>query len=70
MSKHLADQRQTSTGGRVKAFMKIARRPDPAERPHEAQWHRPHHELTKDSTGASSAARLQQFLRIARGRLS
>lgn len=53
MTKHLADKREASTGGRVKAFLKLAR-------PGRATWHRSH--------TPSGSARLQQFLRIARGR--
>lgn len=53
MTKHLADKRKPSTGGRVKHFMRLAR---------EARetWHR-----SEAKTGSS---RLAQFLRIARGR--
>jgi hypothetical protein len=55
MTKHVADQRKTSTGGRVKHFLRLAR----AER---ATWHKPR--------PAAGASRLAQFLRIARGRLA
>ena len=53
MTKHLADKRKVSTGARVKAFLRIARE----ER---GTWHRQH--------AAAGPGRLQQFLRIARGR--
>lgn len=53
MSRHLADKRTPSTGGRLRAFLRLAR----AGRD---TWHRPH--------TASGGGRLQQFLRIARGR--
>ncbi|MGA0539743.1 hypothetical protein [Neotabrizicola sp. VNH66] len=53
MSRHLADKRQTTSGGRVKAFLRIAREG-------RETWHRPRK--------AAGASRLAQFLRIARGR--
>lgn len=53
MTKHVADKRQSSTGGRLRAFLRI-------ERAGRETWHRPH---TPSGTG-----RLKQFLRIARGR--
>ena len=53
MSKHLADHRKTSTGGRVRHFLRLAR----GER---GPWHRAH--------AQPGPARLVQFLRIARGR--
>lgn len=53
MSKHLADHRTGTTGGRVKHFLRLAR----AGR---ETWHRPR--------GALGTSRLVQFLRIARGR--
>jgi hypothetical protein len=53
MGRHLADHRTTTTGGRVKHFLRLAR----AER---GPWHRPH--------AAPGQTRLIQFLRIARGR--
>jgi hypothetical protein len=53
MTKHLADHRQSSTGARVKHFLRLARRP-------RETWHR--------SRPGSGATRLVQFLRIARGR--
>ena len=52
MSKHLADRRAPSKGGRVRAFMKIARTMREG-------WHR--------TEGAPSNRRLVEFLRIARG---
>ena len=56
MSKHLADKRQPSSGGRVKAFMQLARAP-------RGTWHK----SRGDSSGLS---RLRAFLRIARGQTS
>lgn len=53
MSRHLADHRAGTTGGRVKHFMRLARTP-------RETWQRPR--------GASGVARLIQFLRIERGR--
>jgi hypothetical protein len=53
MSKHLADRRKPSTGGRLKHFLRLAKAP-------RESWHRPH--------TASGQSRLTQFLRIARGR--
>jgi hypothetical protein len=53
MSKHLADHRAATTGGRVKHFLRLAR----AGR---ETWVRPR--------GAAGNSRLVQFLRIARGR--
>lgn len=53
MSKHLADHRAATTGGRVKHFLRLAR----AGR---ETWHR--------TRGTAGASRLVQFLRIARGR--
>ncbi len=53
MSKHLADHRKATTGGRVKHFLRLAR----AAR---ETWHRPR--------GAAGKSRLVQFLRIERGR--
>jgi hypothetical protein len=53
MSRHLADQRKPSTGGRLKAFLRIARGA-------RATWHRSH--------TASGTSRLKHFLRIERGR--
>lgn len=53
MSKHLADHRAATTGGRVKHFLRLAR----AGR---ETWHA--------SRKAAGPSRLVQFLRIARGR--
>lgn len=53
MTKHLADHRAATTGGRVKHFLRLAR----ASR---ETWVRPR--------GAAGNSRLVQFLRIARGR--
>jgi hypothetical protein len=53
MSKHLADRRSLTEGGRTRHFMRLARmRRD--------TWHRPHE---KPGIG-----RMMHFLRIARGR--
>ncbi|MCB5408837.1 hypothetical protein [Pseudogemmobacter faecipullorum] len=53
MTKHLADKRKPTTGGRTRAFMQIARSA-------RETFHKP-----RESAGPS---RLLQFLRIARGR--
>jgi hypothetical protein len=53
MSRHLADHRSRSTGGRVKHFLRLARNP-------RETWLRPR--------GKAGAGRLVQFLRIERGR--
>jgi hypothetical protein len=53
MSRHLADHRATSTGSRIKQFLRLARTP---------------RETWKRTRGASGAQRVVQFLRIARGR--
>ena len=53
MTRHIADKRSPSTGGRVKHFLRIARTP-------RETWHRPH--------AKPGSTRLAQFLRIARGR--
>ena len=53
MSRHLADHRSRTTGGRVKHFLRLARTP-------RETWQRPR--------GAVGTSRLVQFLRIARGR--
>ncbi len=53
MSKHLADKRAPSTGGRLKAFLRIAREEG------RTGWHRPHQ--------PAGVTRLKQFLRIERG---
>lgn len=52
MAKHIADKRATTTGGRVKHFLRLSRQPRDT-------WHRPH--------AAAGSSRLVQFLRIARG---
>ncbi|SNX69752.1 hypothetical protein SAMN05878503_104199 [Cereibacter ovatus] len=54
MSRHLADKRTPSDGGRVKNFMRLARNP-------REMWHR-------DETPPATNRRLVEFLRIARGR--
>ncbi len=53
MSRHLADHRSQSTGARVQQFLRLART-------QRRTWHRKHE--------PAGAARLIQFLRIARGR--
>ncbi|MBL9060969.1 hypothetical protein [Tabrizicola sp.] len=53
MSRHLADHRTRTTGGRVKHFLRLARTP-------RETWQR--------SRGSSGSTRLIQFLRIERGR--
>jgi hypothetical protein len=53
MSRHPADHRKATTGGRTRHFLRLAR----ARR---ETWHR--------SRNGAGATRLQQFLRIARGR--
>ena len=53
MSRHLADHRKVTTGGRVRHFLRLSRTP-------RETWHR--------SRDGASATRLTQFLRIARGR--
>lgn len=53
MTKHLADHRKASTGARVKEFLRLSRA-------HRETWHK--------SRSSAGAARLVQFLRIARGR--
>lgn len=55
MTRHIADHRTASNGGRVKHFLRLAR----AER---APWHRPH--------AKPGSSRLVHFLRIARGKLA
>jgi len=52
MTKHLADRRAPSKGGRVRAFMKLARSLREG-------WHR--------TEAAPSNRRVVEFLRIARG---
>ena len=53
MSRHLADHRKATTGGRMKHFLRLSRAP-------RETWHRPR--------AGAGKARLTQFLRIARGR--
>ncbi|MBJ2152222.1 hypothetical protein M3484_13840 [Pseudomonas sp. GX19020] len=57
MSRHLADKRTATTGARVKAFLNIARSKGETGRD---TFHKP-----REGAGP---ARMQQFLRIARGR--
>ena len=52
MTKHLADHRKESTGGRLKHFLRLARSS-------RETWHRPR--------GEAGKTRLVQFLRIERG---
>ena len=52
MSKHLADHRKATTGGRVKHFLRLARMS-------RETWRRPR--------GEAGTSRLVQFLRIDRG---
>jgi hypothetical protein len=54
MSRHVADKRRPSNGGRVKHFLRI-------ERGHTEQWHR-------SEAKPVGARRPVEFLRIARGR--
>ena len=53
MSRHLADHRTQTTGGRLKHFLRLARTP-------RETWARPR--------GKAGNSRLIQFLRIERGR--
>jgi hypothetical protein len=53
MSRHLADHRTPTSGVRLKHFLRLARSP-------RETWHR--------SRKGAGAARVAQFLRIARGR--
>lgn len=53
MSRHLADHRTRTSGGRLKHFLRLARTP-------RETWQRPR--------GTSGSTRLVQFLRIERGR--
>ncbi len=55
MSRHLADHRVPSKGGRVKHFLRLAKAP-------RETWHQ--------SRAGAGKARLAQFLRITRGRTS
>ena len=55
MTRHLADHRKPTAGGRVKHFLRLARSP-------RETWH--------TSRPVAGPARLRQFLRIARGRLA
>ncbi len=59
MTKHLADHRTAPTGGRVKAFLTIAR--DRSETVWRGLWQRPFDR-------ASSNQRLVQYVRIEKGR--
>jgi hypothetical protein len=62
MTKHLADRRTPTDGGRLVAFAMIARRSD-TEGGHPAAQ-----ALVRRARGGGAAQRLAQFLRIARGR--
>lgn len=59
MSKHLADHRNPSTGGRVKAFLTIAR--DRSETAWRGLWQRPYDRATENQ-------RLVQYVRIEKER--
>ena len=59
MTKHLADHRTAPTGGRVKAFVSIAR--DRSETVWRALWQRPFDR-------AEDNQRLVQYVRIEKGR--
>ncbi len=59
MTKHLADHRATSTGGRVKAFVRIAR--DRSQTAWRGLWQRP-------VVRAEDNQRLVQYVRIEKGR--
>lgn len=59
MTKHLADHREASNGGRVKHFLRLAR--DRSETTWQRVWQRPL-ERTEDNR------RLVEYLRIERGR--
>jgi hypothetical protein len=60
MSKHLADKRQSSTGARLRQFLRLARE---SGRLWEPLWRHPDRE-------ARDNRRMQAFLRIARGHRS
>jgi hypothetical protein len=53
MTKHLADHRMASSGGKLRHFLQLSRTA-------RATWHRPR--------SAAGKARVVQFLRIERGR--
>lgn len=59
MTKHVADKRASSDGGRLRAFLRIAR--GEGDRLWLALWRRPRPVLAE-------ARRTQEFLRIERGR--
>lgn len=59
MTKHLADRRAPSDGGRLRAFLRIAR--SEGDRLWQAIWRHPRPVMAE-------ARRTQEFLRIARGR--
>ncbi len=59
MTKHLADHRTPSTGGRVKAFLSIAR--DRSESAWRGVWQRPYDR-------ADESRRLVEYVRIEKGR--
>ncbi len=59
MSKHLADNRTPSTGGRVQAFLRIAR--DRSQTAWQGLWQRP-------ILRAEDNQRLVQYIRIEKGR--
>jgi len=59
MTKHLADNRNTTDGGRVKAFLRIAR--DRSQTAWRGLWQRP-------VMRAEDNQRLVQYVRIEKGR--
>lgn len=59
MSKHLVDHRSPSSGGRVKAFLTIAR--DRSESAWRGLWRRPYDRAEENQ-------RLVQYVRIEKGR--
>ncbi|MDO9524170.1 MAG: hypothetical protein Q7J57_01305 [Gemmobacter sp.] len=62
MTRHVADKRTPSDGGRTKAFLDIERKQGAEEAHPSVQA------LTRRTRGASGSEGLRQFLRIARGR--
>jgi hypothetical protein len=59
MTRHLADKRAPSDGGRIRAFLRIAR--GEGDRPWQALWRSPR-------PAPAAARRTAEFLRIDRGR--
>lgn len=58
MSRHLADHQRAQTGGRVKHFLRIARKEG------EAMWQ----SLRQKPRATGDQSRLREFVRIERGR--